>query len=233
MAAENDSIRSEISGKFQPPVEILLDPSLLVADVLLTRLADSAVFTSQTQATLGQPTTPHIGNLRVPATFHKALDSEKQIDLQQTSMWNLFRGQAEGALSEEILDILDQNGVGKYEAETGLLDIQLANALNDSHQTERLLQVLREECSFLQSGGILLSRTPTSIEILRDAGVPTLDLGDAELVPDVRDTLTDIGYENPASICVFAVSTANSTVDALAGDVLSTNPDLLLYRIGD
>lgn len=233
MAAENDSIRSEISGKFQPPVEVLLDPSLLVADVLLTRLADSAVFTSQTQATLDQPTTPHVGNLYVPATFYKSLNSQKQIDLQQTSMWNIFRGQAEGALSEEILKILDQNGVEKYEAEIEFPEPQRANTLSDGHQTERLLQILREAYTFLQSGGILLSRTSTSIEILRDTGVPTLDLGDAELAPAVQDTLTDIGYENPASICAFAVSTASSTVDALVGDVLSENSDLLLYRLGD
>jgi hypothetical protein len=148
-------------------------------------------------------------------------------------MWNIFRGQAEGAPSEEILKILDQNGVEKYEAETELPEIQRVNTLSDGHQTERLLQILREEYTFLQSGGILLSRTSTSIEILRDTGVPTLDLGDAELAPAVQDTLTDIGYENPASICAFAVSTAGSTVDALVGDVLSKNSDLLLYRLGD
>jgi hypothetical protein len=31
---------------------------------------------------------------------------------------------------------------------------------------------------------------------------------------------------------VFGVSTAGSTVDALVGDILSTNTDMLLYRLG-
>jgi hypothetical protein len=62
--------------------------------------------------------------------------------------------------------------------------------------------------------------------------VPTIDLGQADLEAEVRQTLADIGYENPASICAFAVADVGLTTDALIGDVLSSHSDLLLYQVG-
>jgi hypothetical protein len=71
------------------------------------------------------------------------------------------------------------------------------------------------------------------LNAFRDGGVPVLDIGTAELDPELRETLADIGYKAPAGICSFGVSTADSTTDALVGDVLADNSDLLLYRIGN
>jgi len=73
----------------------------------------------------------------------------------------------------------------------------------------------------LQSGGLVLSRIPAVFETLRDAGVPTTDLGRAELTPELRETLIDIGYQNPAGVCAFVVSTAESTANALRGESLT------------
>jgi len=233
MTPDIGSIRSELSGKFKSPIDVLLDPSLFISNALLKRLSESTVFKSQTQATLLQPTKPQIGELYIPATFRELIENDSQLDIQQTSAWNFFRGQSEGALREEIIDALDQNNVSKFSIENQLSDLRWRNALDDNTRTERLEQILSEEYTFLQSGGVLLSRTPRAIRALRDAGVPTLDLGKAELEPDVYDTLTDIGYKNPATSCAFGVTTADATVDVLVGDVLSANSELLLYELGD
>ena len=62
MNAGNDQLRTELDRKFEPPIDVLLDPSLLVADRTLDRLDDSTIFESQTQATLGRtPTHPRLG----------------------------------------------------------------------------------------------------------------------------------------------------------------------------
>jgi len=71
MSAGNDQLRTELERKFELPIDVLLDPSLLVASRSLDRLSDSNVFTSQTQATLGRtPTQPRLGELYVPAAFY-------------------------------------------------------------------------------------------------------------------------------------------------------------------
>jgi hypothetical protein len=72
-----------------------------------------------------------------------------------------------------------------------------------------------------------------AFDAFRDAGVPTVSIGEAELKPGLRETLTDIGYRNPAGACAFGVSTAESTTDALVGDILANPSDVLLYRLGD
>jgi len=48
MSASNDQLRTELAWKFQSPIDVLLDPSLPVADRALGWLADSPVFASQT-----------------------------------------------------------------------------------------------------------------------------------------------------------------------------------------
>jgi hypothetical protein len=107
------------------------------------------------------------------------------------------------------------------------------NVIDDPDRQERLLAILGEEFSFLQSGGIVLSRTSVAFEAFRNAGVPTIDVGKAELVPELQEMLTEIGYHNPATVCAFGVSTAESTADALLGDILAHPSDVLLYQLGD
>jgi len=234
MSAGNDQLRTELDRKFQPPIDVLLDPSLLVADRVLERLANSPVFASQTQATLGRtPTEPRLGDLYVPGTFRELVSSGDQSTVQKTDVWDFYRRQAEAAFPDDVIDLLEGNGVDKYSAETTSTPLRWTNAIDDHDRQERLLAILREEFAFLQSGGLVLSRTPAAFEAFRDAGVPIIDLGRAELIPELRETLTDIGYQNPAGVCAFGVSTAGSTTDALAGSVLDSPSDVLLYRIGD
>lgn len=86
MSAGNDQLRTELARKFQSPIDVLLDPSLLVADHALGRLADSPVFASQTQATLSRtPTEPRLGDLYVPSAFRELVSSGDQSTVQERS----------------------------------------------------------------------------------------------------------------------------------------------------
>lgn len=233
MGSSNDQLRTELSGKFRPPLDVLLDPSLLVASSSLERLTDSKVFESQTQATLGEmPTKPRIGTLCVPAAFRELLEGGDQHDVQNTNMWDFYRGQAETASRDQIVASLDQNGVSEFSSDSQPSELQWENALDKSTRDRRLLETLGEEHEFLRSGGVVLSRTQTFVKALRDAGSPTVDIGKAQLTTELRDRLADIGYKDPAGVCVFGVSSAGSTVDALVDDILSAKSDLLLYRLG-
>jgi hypothetical protein len=234
MGAGNDQLRTELDRKFQPPIDVLLDPSLLVADRTLERLSESSVFASQTQATLGRtPTQPRLGDLYVPATFRDLLSGENQSTVQKSDVWDFYRGQAEAAFADDVERLLDENGVESHSSERPPIVPSLTEAVNNPGRQERLVTILGEEFSFLQSGGIVLSRTSAPFDAFCDTGVPTIDLGKAELEPKLDEVLSDIGYQNPASVCAFAVSTAESTVDALVGDLLKNPSDVLLYRLGD
>ncbi|MCU4799746.1 hypothetical protein OB920_05120 [Halobacteria archaeon HArc-gm2] len=233
MSAGNDQLRNELERKFEPPIDVLLDPSLLVASRSLDRLTDSNVFSSQTQATLGgTPTQPRLGELYVPAAFYSLLTDETESTVQKSNLWDFYRGQAEPAFPEDVAELLDQNGVEGFSGKAHT-DLQWGNAINDPDRRERLLMTLLEELSFLTNGGVLLSRSPAALTALRDAGLPTVDVGNAELTPELRETLTGIGYRTPADVCSFAVSSAQSTVDALTGSILRTTPDTILYQLGD
>jgi len=233
MSADHNSLRTELDRKFQSPIDVLIDPSLLVASRSLNRLSNSKVLASQTQATLGRtPTEPRLGNLFVPTTFHELISDKKQPAVQKTDVWDFYRGQAEPSIIEDIIEILNENEVDEFSEESASVELNWTNALDAPDQQEQLLLILKEELSFLQSGGIVLSRTSAAFETFRDAGVPSIDVGKAELLPQLRETLTDLGYRSPASVCGFGVSTAKSTVDALTGGVLTQNPELLLYRLG-
>jgi hypothetical protein len=93
--------------------------------------------------------------------------------------------------------------------------------------------VLVEEYQFLESGGVILSRTPKSIEMLRDAGTTTIDTGNAPLADSLADQLRRIGYQEIAGVCAFGVADVDSTTDALTGGILSESPGLILYKLGD
>jgi len=234
MSTGNDHLRTELDRKFQPPIDVLLDPSLLVANRTLERLTDSPIFASQTQATLGRtPTEPRLGDLYVPEEFHKLISSRNQSTVQKTDVWDFYRGQAEAASSDDIAKVLKQNGVDAYSDEMSSDLLRQTNAIDNLDRQEQLLTILGQEFSFLQSSGIVLSRTSAAFEVFRDAGVPTISIGEAKLEPELEETLTDVGYGNSARICAFGVSTADSTADALVGDILADPSDILLYQLGD
>lgn len=234
MSGSNDQLRTELNRKFEPPIDVLLNPSLLVADRTLEKLTDSSVFASQTQATLGRtPTEPRLGDLYVPATFHELVAGEERSAVQKTDVWDFYRGQAQAAFPEDVVELLDENDVDRYSSETSSDALRRTSAIDDPDRNKQLLTILDEELSFLQSGGLVLSRTSTSIGAFRDAGMPTIDVGKADLAPEFRETLTDIGYRNPASVCAFGISTAETTADALVGDILAHHSDFLLYLVGD
>lgn len=234
MSAGNDQLRTEIDRKFQPPIDVLLDPSLLVSSRSLTRLAGSTILMSQTQATLGgKPTEPRLGDVYVSATFHNMVSGGSQPAVQKTEVWDFYRGQAEAAFQDDVVDFLEEYDLNIFSDETTPAALSWTNVFDEPDRHERLLSTLEEELSFLQSGGLVLSRASATFEAFRDTGIPTIDLGTAKLIPELRETLTDIGYDAPASTCAFGVSTADSTVDALTANVLDENASFLLYQLGE
>lgn len=235
MSNVSDLLRSELRESLRPPIDVMLDPSLLASEYTLDRLANSTVVRAQTQTTLDSfPSKPKVGALYVPASFRRLIDRREQFDVQKTEAWNFFRGKADGAYREEILDLLDRNDVKGFEADdSAFTSVNWERSLGDPQRNERLVAVLVEELTFLAEGGVLVSRSPDSLSVLRDTGVPTVDIGRAELAPTTRSTLEDIGYRNPASLVAFGISSVPEAVDALAGDLLSSHVDLLLYRIGN
>ena len=234
MSSGNSQLRTEINRKFEPPIDVLLDPSLLVANRSLEQLTDSTVFASQTQATLGRtPTEPRLGDLYVPATFHELLSTEEPSTTQKTDIWDFYRGQAEATFPGDVINLLDDNNADTHSAGKASDALQWANIVDGSNRQEQLQAILSEEFSFLDSGGIVLARTSRTFEAYRDVGVPTIDVGKAELVAELRETLSDIGYQDPAPVCAFGISGATSTADALAGSILAHPSDILIYRIGN
>ncbi|WP_158853988.1 hypothetical protein [Halorhabdus sp. CUG00001] len=234
MSAGNDQLRTELSRKFQPPIDVLLDPSLLVAKRSFERLADSTVFESQRQATLGRTITePRLGDLYVPGGFQRSISNTGQSPEENTNVWDFYRGKADAISRDDIVDLIDQNNVDQFSNGGVSIDPNWKHAIDDPDRHERLRTILEEELSFLQSGGIILARTSSVFEVLRDAGVLTIDIGDADLDPDLQETLFDIGYTDPAQVCAFGISTAGSTADALSDYVLKSNTDLIIYRIGN
>lgn len=232
MPTDLDVLASELEGRLQPPVDVMLDPSLLVASASLKRVADSDLFDAQAQATLGQTLTePQVDDIHVPAAFRDLLNESEQIGTTRTPAWNFYRGQADPASTGAIVDLLEQYSVS---SSAGRINSTLnwTHAIEPSGRSERLQTMLEEECAFLVDGGVLLSRTPESLRTLRDAGVVTLDLGRAQLAGETRERLTDLGYGDPASLCAFGISTVSSTVNGLAGNLLADHAELLCYRIG-
>ena len=232
MPTDLDVLASELEGKLQPPVDVMLDPSLLVASASLDRMANSELFDAQAQATLGQsPTKPRVGGIHVPGTFRDLLDESDRIDTKRMPAWNFYRGQADPAETGAAVKLLDEHGVHPFteRAETCL---NWSGAIDASQRSDRLVAMLEEEYEFLADGGILLSRTPESLRVLRDAGVVTVDIGRAELAADTRERLVDVGYGDPASCCAFAISTVSETVNGLASNLLDDHADLLCYRLG-
>jgi len=130
--SNNDRLRTELDRKLQPPVDVLVNLSLLVADRVLEWLANSPIFASQMQTTLsGMPTEPRLENLYAPATFHELVSSGDQSTVQKADVWDFYRGQAEAAFPNGVIELLEENGAERYSAETTSALLHWTNAIDD------------------------------------------------------------------------------------------------------
>lgn len=231
MATDLDRLRSEIRGKLEPPVDVMIDSSLVVSSASLERLMDSAIFEAQTQATLDETLRqPRIGSLFMPASFYELIEKGDQIDLPTTATWSFYRGQAKGATSTTIADILDSHDIRSFD-DQWREELDWEMPLDESERSDLLISILEETLAFLAEGGVLISRTTSSVDAFRDAGIPSINLGRAEVDPEVLEPLTDLGFRNPASISVFGITSTGIT-RSLVGDLLTHHSELLLYRFG-
>lgn len=233
MSLDPERLRVTVERKFQPPVNILLDPSLLAPKRCFRRLQDSQLFESRTQATFdGTLNQAPVEDIQVPGIITKLLTKDAPSDITETSVWEFFRGKARGNRPNAVNQFLDKHDIESFNPDPPA-EIQLwSQRIQDSAENGRLGDALAEEYQFLESGGVMLSRTSKSIEMLRDAGVTTIDIGSAPLAETLEDQLERIGYPETASVCAFAVTDIDSTVDALSGDILTECPGMLLYKLG-
>jgi hypothetical protein len=233
METDAERLRVAIERKFQPPIDLLLDPSLLATERSLGRVRDSELFESQTQTTLGgAPTQSLVESVRIPGAIGKLLATNSPSEITETSVWEFFRGTARGSTPASIGQFLDQNDIESFNPEPAPEAQHWGRTVRESAGDGRLGDVLAEEYHFLESGGVILSRTPKSVELLRDAGTATVDIGNASLADSIEDQLERIGYPETASVCAFGVASVDSTVDALTGGVLSASPGMIVYKLG-
>jgi hypothetical protein len=218
---------------FSPPTDIMIDPSLLVASNSLEQLPDSALLSSQTQATLTRiPTESRVGDVHIPSTFERLVSDDEAQDVPSTSLWNFYRGQADTSSPKAVRELLSQNDITAYGTSTDSREFSRLDLGQESgdNQSTQLKQTLTEVLTFISEGGILLARRPMSITTSRDAGIPLLDLGQASLNPRIEETLENVGYDTPVSMCCFGVSDTASVSDALVGSLTEGHPELILYR---
>lgn len=233
MVIDTERHRVTVERKFQPPVNLLLDPSLLATERSFKRLQDSQLFKSQTQSTLGDtPDRAPVENIRVPRAIGELLATNSSSEITEASVWEFFRGKARGSTPTAVNQFLDQYDIESFDPEPTTEAQYWSRRVGELAGDGRLGDVLAEEYQFLESGGVILSRTSKSIEMLRDAGTTTIDIGSASLVEILKDQLEWIGYPETASVCVFAVAGVDSTVDTLSGDVLSDSSDMIIYKLG-
>jgi len=232
MTGTGDEIRTRIDRTFESPLDVMLDPSLLVSERALRRIRDSDTLEAQTQATLNRiPSAPSTGELCVPATFVEWISSAEQPDIRNSTYWSFYQGQAAASEVSNITGTLEVNEIERYtrEATEGRADPSLKT---EDKEDSALSAMLEETYSFLASRGVLLSRTGRSLDVLRDEGVPVIDLGAADLNDEPETVLTDIGYRNPASTAAFGLHDVHRTVDSLVGPLLAESSGLLVYRVG-
>ncbi len=232
MTETDDALRTRLGRTFEPPVDVMLDPSLLVSERALGRIRDADVLEAQTQATLDRiPSAPSTGDLWVPATFVERISSAERPDLRSSTFWSFYQGQATASKVGSITETLETNEIERYAEDARDGRVEPSAGIEDTEDSA-LSAMLEETYSFLASQGVLLSRTGRSLDVLRDGGVPVIDLGDADLNDETATVLTDIGYRNPASIAAFGLHNVDRTVDSLVGSLLAESSDLLVYRVG-
>lgn len=232
MTSPLEDIRGELSTHFDPPTDVMLDPSLLVAANTLDRLGDSRLFEAHTQATLFQSSgETHVGEVFIPATFHRLLGQKTGVDAERTEAWNQYKQQATPAEPANITNSIDDLGISIYAADDQSSSTEPLHGIEDEHN-EYLIGVARDTLAFLADGGLLFLRGGATVDDLRDAGVPTLDIGDAVLTEELATRLERIGYGDPATLCAFGLTSGGTVLEALTDSVLSAPCETLIYRIG-
>jgi hypothetical protein len=227
-----ENIRGELSTLFDPPTDLMLDPSMLVAASTLERLADSQLFEAHTQATLFQSAgDTHVCDVYVPETFHRLLVQEGRVDAERTEAWNQYKRQATPATPASITERIDELGISVY-AGRDRGDITTPFTNGEDTDNEWLTGILEDSLTFLVEGGVLFLRSGVTLDALRDAGVPTLDIGDATLAEKLDTRLKRIGYGDPATLCAFGLRSGGTVLEALNDTVLSAPADALVYRVG-
>lgn len=233
MEIDTERLRVAVERKFQPPVDILLDPSLLATERSFGRIQDSRLFESQTQTTLGgAPNQSLVESIRIPEAIEELFATNSPSEITETSVWEFFRGKARGSTPAAVGQFLDRHDIESFNPEPTTEAQNWSRTVRESAGDGRLGDVLAEEYQFLESGGVIISRTPRSVEMLRDVGTTTVDIGNASVADTIEDQLERIGYPETASVCAFGVAGVDSTVDALTGGVLSESPGLILYKLG-
>ena len=227
-----EDIRGELSTLFDPPTDLMLDPSMLVAASTLERLADSQLFEAHTQATLFQSAgDTHVGEVYVPESFHRLLVQEGRVDTERTEAWNQYKRQATPATPASITESIDGLGISVY-AGPDRSDITTPFTDGEDTDNEWLTGIIEEALAFLVNGGVLFLRTGVTLDALRDAGVPTLDIGNATLTEKLETRLERIGYGDLATLCAFGLTSGGTVLEALTDTVLSAPADTLVYRVG-
>jgi hypothetical protein len=233
MRVNPDRLRVAIERIFEPPVDLLLDPSLMTTARSFEQLLQSQLFESQRQATLGaSPIQVQVGNVHVPATFGKSLSESTGNTAREASVWEFFRGNARGSDQEAIKQFIDEYQIVMFESPDTPDGERWHQRLQQAVGGGMLAEVTTEIFYFLKSGGVLLARTSKSIEAIRDIGTTTVDIGAAQLRSHVNENLEQIGYPATAAKCAFGVPDMQEITSRLNGELLPESPETILYSIG-
>lgn len=230
----NEQLREELSAEFEYPFEVMYDPSLFVSQTKFSSLQESDVFGGRSQSTLSGE--PRISAIYVPDSFVRMLEDRSRLEATKTETWNFYRKQANGAFPEEVLDFVSDQGLQRFTIDDAPEyshlpeQIDWEYALGESERYDLLKQTLSEELVFLASRSKLLSRIPDTIDTLRDGGLPTVDIGRAQMQAEFEDRLETIGHQDIAKYCAIATSNSAPLIEPMFGTVLATTVDILAYQ---
>ena len=235
MPSPLEDVRNELTHLLNPPTDVMVDPSLLVSKGTLAQLDSTRLFEAHTQTTLFQTgIQTRVGSISIPATFGSLLNQQGDFDVHRTEVWSRYKQQATSSSREDIVEFVEEFEIESYAADktSDSATQQLNVNVEREDENQWLSGILDDTLSFLSNGGVLLLRTGTTLEHLRDGGAPLLDVGEAPLDDGFSEKLERIGYGDSAPICAFGVTNLGTTLDALTDTVIESASDILVYRIG-
>lgn len=227
-------ITNELQEEFEYPFEVMLDPSLFVSQNAFERVQDSSLFEASNQSTLSG--SERVSAVYVSDSFIQLLEDSGPLEATKTEAWSFYRKQSNGAFPSQIRDFIDEAPIQRFSgAETELADtlreeLDWEHALGPKERYEWLIEILIDELVFLATHSKLLSRISDTIDTLRDAGLPTIDTGRAQLKSEIEERLRTIGYREIAKYCAIATSNSAPLLDPLFGTVVATKVDILAYH---
>lgn len=229
-----DEIVNELHEEFQYPFEVMFDPSLFVSSNAFERVQESPIFDSSRQSTLSG--SERISAIYVSDSFLQLLEDSGPLEATKTEAWSFYRKQSNAAFPSEIRDFVNEAPIERFSgSETELGDelrdeLDWEHALGSKERYEWLIDILLDELVFLATHSKLLSRVSDTIDTLRDAGLPTIDTGRAQLKSEIEERLRTIGYRDIAKYCAIATSNSAPLIEPLFGTVVATNVDILAYH---